>query len=147
MSSKTFTMTVTGTEQVLATLKALGEQATPAMQKALRTEAEELMAESQVLVPRMDGVLSNSGRVVEDLKANVPTLIVGYGGPGAPYALSVHENPRSGKTGGVGPRGQKYKKWAHVGQWKFLEQPWKQRMTGFTDRIAASLKATLLKGG
>ena len=147
MSSKTFTMTVTGTEQVLATLKSLGEQATPAMLKALRTEAEELLAESQALVPVMDGTLKGSGTVVEDLKANVPTLIVGYGGSAVPYALSVHENPRSGKTGGVGPRGQKYKKWAHVGQWKYLEQPWKQRMTGFTDRIAASLKATLLKGG
>jgi hypothetical protein len=147
MSSKTFTMTVTGTEQVLATLKALGEQASPAMQKALRVEAEELMAESQALVPRMDGNLANTGRVTEDLKANVPTLIVGYGGSGVKYALSVHENPRSGQTGGVGPRGQKYKKWAHVGQWKYLEQPWKQRMTGFTDRIAASLKVTLLKGG
>jgi hypothetical protein len=147
MSSQTFVMTVTGTEQVLATLKALGEQAAPAMLKALRTEAEELMTDSQALVPRMDGNLANSGRVVEDLKANVPTLIVGYGGSAAPYALSVHENPRSGQTGGLSPSGKKYTKWAHVGQWKYLEQPWKQRMTGFTDRIAASLRATLLKGG
>ena len=147
MSSKTFTMTVTGSEQVKATLKALGEQATPAMQAALRVEAEELMIDSQALVPRMDGQLANSGRIVEDLKANVPTLIVGYGGPGVPYALSVHENPRSGQTGGIGPQGQKYKKWAHVGQWKYLEQPWKQRMTGFADRIATRLRATLLKGG
>lgn len=147
MSSRTFTMTVTGTEQVMATLKALGQQATQAMQAALRVEAEGLMDDSQALVPRMDGFLSGSGRIVEDLRALTPTLIVGYGGAAAPYALSVHENPRSGQTGGIGPQGQRYKKWAHVGQWKYLEQPWKQRMTGFTGRIAASLKATLLKGG
>jgi hypothetical protein len=140
-------MTVTGTEQVMKALTELRQEATPAMQKALRTEAQELLAESLVLVPVMDGALQGSGTVKEDLSASVPTLLVGYGGAAAPYALSVHENPRSGKTGGLSPSGKKYKKWAHVGQWKYLEQPWKARMTGFADRIAAHLKATLLKGG
>jgi hypothetical protein len=147
MSSQTFTMTVTGTQEVQKVLAQLGQRATPAMREALRTEAQELLAESQALVPVMDGTLKGSGTVTEDLKANSPTLIVGYGGPAAPYALSVHENPRSGQTGGLSPSGKQYKKWAHIGQWKYLEQPWKQRMTGFADRIAASLKATLLKGG
>jgi hypothetical protein len=50
------------------------------------------------------------------------TAVVGYGGPAAPYALKVHENPRSGKTGGISPRGKKYRSWATVGEWKYLEK-------------------------
>lgn len=145
--SKTLTMTVTGSEQVKRVLAELGQRATPAMQQALRTEAQELLDESLRLVPVMDGYLAGSGTVTEDANASAPTLIVGYGGASAPYALSVHENPRSGQTGGIGPQGQRYKKWAHNGQWKFLEQPWKARIAGFADRIAARLRATLLKGG
>ena len=144
---KEFTITVTGTEQVLATLKALGEQAGPAMQAALYEEGHLLLADSQALVPVDQGTLKGSGTVQVEEGANRPTVIVGYGGAAADYALSVHENPRSGKTGGVSPSGKKYKHWAQVGEWKFLEGPWKQRMTGFSDRIAASLRATLLKGG
>ena len=43
---------------------------------------------------------------------------------------SVHENPRSGKTGGVSPSGKKYYPrpgypvpYSQVGQWKYLETP------------------------
>lgn len=44
------------------------------------------------------------------------------------YALKVHENPRSGNTGGSSPRGKLYRdgSYSTVGQWKFLETPLKQ---------------------
>jgi hypothetical protein len=144
---KEFTITVTGTEQVLATLKALGEQAGPAMQAALYEEGHLLLADSQALVPVDQGTLKGSGTVQVEEGANRPTVIVGYGGAAADYALSVHENPRSGKTGGVSPSGKKYKHWAQVGEWKYLETPFKARVAGFDDRIAATLKDRLLKGG
>lgn len=67
------------------------------------------------------------------------SVILGYGGASAPYALSVHENPRSGKTGGVSPSGRKYKRWARVGEWKFLETPVKKHMGRVGFYIARAL--------
>ena len=57
-------------------------------------------------------------------------VIVGAGGPAAPYALSVHENPRSGETEGISPEGKQYypkpgqkRSYSVVGSWKYLEFP------------------------
>ena len=72
--------------------------------------------------------------------------VVGYGGASAPYALSVHENPRSGHTGGVSPSGRKYKHWARTGQWKYLETPFKARADGLSERIGAIISRDLLRG-
>lgn len=145
--SKAFTMEVYGTQRVMATLKALGEQATPAMRGALLEEGNLLLLDSYQLVPVDQGTLMSSATVVEDQTATVPTVLVGYGGAAAPYALAVHENPRSGRTGGISPSGLRYAHWARTGQWKYLETPFKARMAGFTARIADSLRASLLKGG
>jgi hypothetical protein len=64
--------------------------------------------------------------------------------------LSVHENPRAGKTGGVSPQGKPYAKtkggkglWAKTGKWKYLEDPFNRRLKGFEARIAKRVKATL----
>ena len=140
---QSFTMELKGVEQVLATLKALGDDAEPAMQAALMNEALELLVESDSLVPRNTGNLADSKYTEEgDL-----SVTVGYGGAAAPYALAVHENPRSGQTGGLSPSGKPYKTWAQVGQWKFLEEPFKARKAGFDDRVGAFLRKRLLKGG
>ncbi len=146
MSSKLFEISLSGDKQVMDLLKALGEQAQPTMQAALHVEGQELLNDSLALVPVDTGALQGSG-TIKDVDGSVPTVTVGYGGPAAPYALATHENPRSGRTGGIGPSGQKYKHWASIGQWKFLEQPFKERTAGFTDRIAASLRKTLLRDG
>ena len=139
----TFTMKLTGTEQVLATLKALGDDAEPAMQAALVHDALELLEESDKLVPRDFGTLAGSKYVEE-----APLVVTaGYGGAACAYALSVHENPRSGQTGGFSPSGKPYKTWAQVGQWKWLEEPFKARTAGFDDRVGAFLRKRLLKGG
>lgn len=91
---------------------------------AVYQTAEWIMDKSRDLVPVDTGALRASAfvelPVVEGLKV---TVTFGYGGVSAGYALMVHENPRSGKTGGVSPTGEKYKSWAKVGQWKYLEIP------------------------
>ena len=75
-------------------------------------------------VPVMDGQLRASGVVLPvERSGDLHTLTMGFGGPAAPYAIRTHENPRAGKTGGVSPSGRRYKKWAQVGAWKFLEGP------------------------
>ncbi len=145
MALKQFDLTLSGQNDVLRALTQLADDAEPAMHAALFAEGTTLMAESQQLVPRDLGTLAGSGTVQEEPGASVPTVLVGYGGAAAPYALSVHENPRSGKTGGVSPSGQQYKHWAKVGQWKYLEQPFKARTAGFSDRIAKTLRLRLLR--
>ena len=140
---QSFTMELKGVEQVLATLKALGDDAEPAMQAALVNEALELLVESDRLVPRNTSNLADSKFVEE-----APLVVTaGYGGAACAYALSVHENPRSGQTGGVSPSGKPYKTWAQVGQWKYLEEPFKARTAGFDDRVGDFLRKRLLKGG
>ena len=136
-------VTVQGTKGILDALKALGEQAMPALGQSLYEEAEAVMATSkEQYVPVDTGVLRNTGYVAapEQLGPLV-SVEVGFGGPAAPYALAVHENPRAGKTGGVSPQGKPYKHWARVGEWKYLETPMKAATAGLLDRLEAKLKA------
>lgn len=80
--------------------------------------------------------------------AGKPTVAVGYA---AIYAARVHENPRAGKTGGVSPSGRKYLPpllpsgrrstrivWSRVGQWKFLETPFKRLARRMLQNLAKS---------
>ena len=132
---------------VLAAFADLRARAPEVVREALYQEATELIADSQDLVPRDTGTLAASSfiRFVDDPRT--PVVEAGYGGAASAYALKVHENPRSGKTGGVSPSGQRYKHWAAVGQWKYLEQPFKQRAPGFSDRMAEVIRRILLRGG
>lgn len=114
----------------------------PKLAQALYEEAELIMGISkEEYVPVMDGTLRATGHVKPPVIAG-PTIEVtlGYGGPAAPYALSVHENPRSGHTEGVSPQGRPYKRWAKVGGWKYLEIPVSQAMPGLVSRIGLTLQ-------
>lgn len=92
-------------------------------------------------VPVMDGQLRASGVVLPvEASGDTLTLTLGFGGPAAPYAIKVHENPRSGKTGGVSPSGRKYKKWAKVGAYKFLEGPMARNGSKVPDAIAVEVR-------
>ena len=137
------TMTLSGSLEVMKALQDLGAQAPLASRAALYQEANALLNEADALVPRDTGTLAGS-KFQREIDGGVE---VGYGGAAAPYALKVHENPRSGVTGGVSPSGKLYKHWAAVGEWKYLETPFKARVFGFADRMAAFLRARLLKGG
>lgn len=147
---------IEGDLAVRKALQDLGEQAVPAIRAALYEEATALLNEADLLVPRDTGTLAGSKFQAEEsgVDAKSVAVTVGYGGAAAKYALSVHENPRSGKTGGMSPavgsvgpqKPRKYKHWAAVGQWKYLETPFKARTAGFLDRIGRSLQRTLLRG-
>lgn len=60
----------------------------------------------------------------------------------AAYALKTHENPRAGNTDGASPSGAKYPEgsYAVVGQYKFLETPFKE-----TNRILNIIKTKAKK--
>lgn len=105
--------------------------------KGLFKAALFLFGKSQEEVPVMDGNLRASGYVASDVKTKGDSVYIGYH---AVYAAKVHENPRSGKTGGVSPSGRPYKKWAKVGKWKFLEDPIKKYAKLVVRIIAANAK-------
>ena len=68
-----------------------------------------------------------------------PVKPVGWVGYSAVYALAVHENPRSGKTGGKSPSGRPYKHWARRGKWKYLEDPYKREQRKIKQILAGKI--------
>jgi hypothetical protein len=135
MAAPKFHVTVSGLPKVQKALKALGKKGPKAMGKALFREGEGIMGDSkEKFVPVVTGNLRASGHVnLPKITINGASVQLGYGGPAAPYALAVHENPNVGKT----------ETGSQVGEWKYLERPYKQRVKGMGDRVAKDMKAAL----
>lgn len=136
-------ITITGLEEATAGLFDSMEKQFRAIAGAMYAECLDIMADSKDNYCPVDtGTLKSTGTVQppEIIGRNVK-IRMGYGGSAAPYALAVHENPRSGKTGGLSPDGKrKYKTWARVGQWKYLETPVLQRVKNFSENVKNRLK-------
>jgi hypothetical protein len=124
-SSKTITVQVSGLRECLATLQQLESRAPYAAAVLLKDFVEtQVIAPAKELVPVDTGALRSTLQASEPIIAGTKISVeASAGGPAAPYALSVHENPRSGKTGGKSPSGKSYRNWARTGEWKFLERP------------------------
>ena len=139
---------IKGIDRFEQLLKQYGDKLGGALAVALYEEGTLIMTDSKDnYVPVDQGTLKDSGHVMEPRLEGTELIVeLGYGGPAAPYALSVHENPRSGKTEGISPSGRKYKHWAAVGQWKYLEIPFKNASRGMSQRIA-DRAARVLGGG
>ncbi len=136
-----------GSETLLRKLRLLKDMAVPVVASSLYLSASDIMYVSKsVYCPVDTGTLRNSGRVnlpvIQDTKVEVS---LGYGGPAAPYALAVHENPRAGKTYGYSPRGQPYQHWARSGQWKYLETPVKAAVNDITNNLGTAVDRKLLE--
>lgn len=137
---------VTGAEAIAAKLAGLGTAGPREVAGASYRLAEEIIADAKTLVPVRDGILRGSAHVgLPVIGAADVTVEAGFGGPAAPYAAAVHENPRAGKTGGISPSGRRYKRWATVGQWKYLEIPFKAKASQMTARIIAALDAAIAR--
>jgi len=137
-------VTVSGLEEVLRNLRAYGENARSAAKEAIRAEAMAIEETSKSqYVPVDTGTLRRDhGFVDEEAKQEGDKVSITFGYRG-PYAASVHENPRAGKTGGVSPSGRKYKHWATTGSWKFLEIPLMAAESGMLGRIADRMRSSL----
>lgn len=125
-----------------ATLAELIARAPQAIAQALYQQANEIIADSVTnYVPRDTGTLANSAKV--ELPVVTPKEIsvsFGFGGPAAPYAIVVHENPRSGKTAGRSPQGKAYTTWARRGEWKYLETPLKAKAPEAVDGLRQAIQ-------
>lgn len=113
---------VFGTEILLARLKKIRNDLPKELNKALYREAQAIFRKSQRLVPVDKGFLKGSG-VVEGPTNN--EVLIGYGGPAAPYALYVHEDPDA--------------KHAKGKTFKFLERPLMESRPGMEQRLADAL--------
>lgn len=129
-----------GDEELIERLEMAGKSAAKHLAKAMYREANYVMRKSVEAVPVDFGVLRGSATVTKPVIAGTSiSLNFGYGGAASAYALAVHENPRSGKTGGVSPKGQKYKHWAKTGAWKYLERPANEQFPRSAQRMALDL--------
>jgi len=84
---------------------------------------------------RHQAIVAESASRVAAAPASRPLSEVGFT---AVYAMTVHENPRAGKTGGTGgivdlleaereAAGSEEITWSRVGQWQFLATPLRRR--------------------
>lgn len=134
-------LTLTGLEALAANLERLGADAPLAVAEGLNAHAEAVMTESKTVVPVDTGTLRASGFVAPPVIAGPEVSVtLGYGGAAAAYALPVHENPRSGHTGGVSPQGRKYRHWAQVGGWKYLEGPLNESAQAMPEAVADAVR-------
>lgn len=130
--------------QFIGQLDALDRAVTGAATRSMTEEQRGLFDDSQIQVPVLDGGLKSSGEMrTPDVNRDRVSVEVAYGGGAVAYALRVHENPRSGQTRGIGPRGQRYKRFAQTGKWKYLEHPLLARANRFTSRVGTSIMREL----
>ena len=141
-------LTITGIDEIVGKMRVLGEQFPQAMGDALFEFASEQIQKraKEEYVPVMFGALRASIHTMQPVVTNrSASVTVAAGGAAAPYALKVHENPRSGQTGGFSPSGKRYKDYARVGEWKYLETPAIEAATSRQAEFAAACGAELDK--
>ena len=126
---------MSGVPKVMKALKSLGDKGPKAMGGALFREGESIMGDSkEKFVPVITGNLRSSGHVDKPkITTKGASVEFGFGGPAAPYALAVHENPNTGKTA----------EGSRVGEWKYLETPYKQHLKDMDERVAKDMRAQL----
>lgn len=99
-------------------------------------EMEQVMTEAKRITPVDRGYLRASGHVrLPKVRAKRVSIVMGFGGPSAPYAFIVHETPPPG-LGGPGQRTARHRA---PTQWKFLEVPFNARKKGMLERHAEFL--------
>jgi hypothetical protein len=108
-----------------------GARAEPYMKAALYQEALVIFAKSQMMTPVRFGILRSTGHVDQPTRApeGGVQVIIGYGGPAAPYAMYVHEITR-------------YKHDSPTSS-KYLEKPVLQGVNGLLNRVAERADALM----
>ncbi len=144
-------LTITGSEALVAELKRRGLDAKPAAAAALFQEAEDIMGTSkEEYVPTDDSILKNSGHVAQpDIDSDEISVAMGYGGAASAYALAVHEHlsehsPPSWKTAEAKGRPVRFHPSGRGP--KYLERPLLAAASGMAGRLAGRMVGWL-KGG
>jgi len=133
MAKNSIKIDIKGIKEMKRLLRRAGKQMPMVLGGALFRFAEEQIASpaKNTYVPVVTGALKSSINTQLPVKLGRDIVVkIVAGGAAAPYALAVHENPRSGKTGGLSPSGKKYgprpgqtRTFSTVGGFKYLETP------------------------
>lgn len=120
-------LTLEGTDVVVAHLHAIGERVKPVAARALLAEAEAIMTRSkEEYVPVDTGVLRASGHVnPPDIHGDDVSVSLGFGGAAKDYAVIQHERLDYKHT---------------VGGPKYLERPLLEATRGLAERIGKVIK-------
>lgn len=121
---------VLGIPELKATFARLGVNFNKELARALYHEGNSIMGKSKAFFTPVDrGVLRDSGHVqLPQVDRGGPLVVLGYGGPAAPYAVVQHESLHFRHT---------------VGSAKYLETPALQAAVTMDKSIAARLRARL----
>jgi hypothetical protein len=135
---------VTGLNELQATLRRFASPSdlAAAARPEMNRVGAKVLKRSVDLTPRDRGGLVNSANL--QTSDNGLTVTLGYN---TPYARRTHENPRAGHTGGVSPRGQRYKHFAAVGEYKFLEKAMQEAAQTAWPDVARGLESWLRSQG
>jgi hypothetical protein len=112
-----------GEEKLYAAIDRLNAVMPDRLAQELYREAEEMMTLSkEKYVPVDQGILRSSGFVQQpDIQGSTASVLMGFGGPAAAYALIQHENMNYQHT---------------TGQAKYLITPVMERANGMAGRMA-----------
>lgn len=136
---------IAGAKSLGLKLRGLEAEADAIMAQGAFEAVEATMEEIATVpwVPVDTGELRASGYVAPpERRAGAVRVTAGFS---APYAARVHENPRAGRTGGLSPTGKRYRTWAKVGQWKFLEEPMRRNASKHVAIVARKLNQWLAR--
>ena len=121
-----------GFDRLVEVLALAGKDAAPALARGLHEEALQIFAKSQAQVPFDEGVLSASGQVhPPSIAGNAIMVEITYGGNASQYAAEQHENLKFKHDPGR--------------KAKYLEDPFKDALSGFDDRLGKRVEA-IVKG-
>lgn len=136
------TVRLKGLGELQAAFTRAGRLAPSLAAKALFEEASVTFALTQEVVPVRFGVLKASGKVhPPTVLGSVAVVDITYGGPGAEYALFVHEIPPS--RGGRWNTGATHD---YPTRWKYLERPVKVRAKDMASRMTGRVVNMLNEG-
>lgn len=117
----------------------LATVAPEASARAVRREAEEIMADSKSLfVPVDQGTLAGSGGVAMTTTGDDVEATLSYGGSATDYAVVVHEHPSQYDPPSWVAAGKVTFSPAGRGP-KFLERPFMAATVGMLERLSASI--------
>ena len=119
------TVSISGGDRLKRLLKQAGKAGQPAAEKALYQQGQSILAKTIPRTPRQYGPLRNSGHVTLPSGGVVE---IRFGGPSAPYAMIVHEDPDA-----------RHK----VGEYKFLEKTVTQERDVAFDAVAAAVRSVI----
>ena len=138
--------------RVLNGFATVGVELERAVLKAQRRMAEEILNKSQRLVPRTTGNLANSKFIREEFSGGVRHLVLGYS---ANYAMFVHEwhgnyparsaAQRRAMFANMRDAGVLRKGRRSNGSPKFLEKPYLEVISTYTERVMRQVRADLRK--